>query len=68
MEDILDKKAAVSSGLVTSPCCIVTSRYGWTANMKSIMKTQALWDTSTMGYMTARNIRKSILTTVLLRT
>ena len=68
MEDILDKKVAVSSGLVTSPCCIVTSQYGWTANMESIMKAQALRDTSTMGYMTARNIRKSILTTVLLRT
>ena len=67
MEDILDKKVVVSSGLVTSPCCIVTS-HGWTANMERIMKAQALRDTSTMGYMTARNIRKSIQTTVLLRT
>ena len=68
MEDILDKKVVVSSGLVTSPCCIVSSQQGRTVSMEIIMKAQALRGTSTMGYMTARNIRKSILTTVLLRT
>ena len=53
MEDILDKKVVVNSGLVKSPCCIVTSQYGWTANMERIMQAQALRDTSTMGHMTA---------------
>ncbi|KAK2090576.1 hypothetical protein P7K49_031833 [Saguinus oedipus] len=57
MKDILEKKVekvVVSNRLVMSPCCIVTSTYGWTANMERIMKAQALRDNSTMGYMAAK--------------
>lgn len=57
IKDILDKKVqkvSVSNRLTSSPCCIVTSEYGWSANMERIMKAQALSTSSTMGYMASK--------------
>jgi len=45
------EKVVVSSRLDTSPCVLVTSEYGWTANMQRIMKAQALGNNTQMGYM-----------------
>nr|CAU15486.1 heat shock protein 90 [Meloidogyne artiellia] len=57
IKDILDKKVqkvSISNRLVSSPCCIFTGEYGWTANMERIMKAQAPRDSSTMGYMASK--------------
>jgi heat shock protein beta len=48
------EKVTVSNRLTDSPCVLSTSKFGWSANMERIMRTQAMGDSRSMEYMKGR--------------
>ncbi|CAI5471745.1 unnamed protein product [Closterium sp. Yama58-4] len=46
----------LSERLASSPCVVVTSKYGWSANMERIMTSQALGDPTRQSYLKGRKI------------
>lgn len=50
------EKVVISKRLSDSPAILVTSKFGWSANMEKIMKAQAMGDSKAMEYMRGRKI------------
>lgn len=52
--DVDDVK--ISSRLDNTPCVVVTSKFGWSANMERLMQAQTLNDASRQAYMRGKRI------------
>ncbi|CAK7346168.1 unnamed protein product [Dovyalis caffra] len=53
-ENVDDVK--ISNRLADTPCVVVTSKYGWSANMERIMQAQTLSDANKQGYMRGKRV------------
>lgn len=53
-ENVDDVK--VSNRLDNTPCVVVTSKYGWSANMERIMQSQTLSDANKQAYMRGKRV------------
>ncbi|CAN1223083.1 Heat shock protein 90-6, mitochondrial [Linum perenne] len=53
-----DKVASVqiSNRLSSSPCVLVSSKFGWSANMERLMKSQTMGDPSSLEFMKGRRV------------
>ncbi|KAJ8568596.1 hypothetical protein K7X08_028129 [Anisodus acutangulus] len=53
-----DKIASVqiSNRLSSSPCVLVSGKFGWSANMERLMKAQTVSDTSSLEFMRSRRV------------
>ncbi|KAJ8439823.1 hypothetical protein Cgig2_029083 [Carnegiea gigantea] len=46
----------ISNRLADTPCVVVTSKFGWSANMERIMQSQTLSDASKQAYMRGKRV------------
>ncbi|GAB4852545.1 Heat shock protein 90 [Ancistrocladus abbreviatus] len=46
----------ISNRLADTPCVVVTSKFGWSANMERIMKSQTLTDAAKQSYMRGKRV------------
>ncbi|XP_027154418.1 heat shock protein 90-5, chloroplastic [Coffea eugenioides] len=49
-------KVQVSKRLSSSPCVLVSGKFGWSANMERLMRAQTLGDTASLEFMRGRRI------------
>lgn len=49
-------KVQISKRLSTSPCVLVSGKFGWSANMERLMKAQAVGNSSSLDFMRGRRI------------
>nr|CAD1837744.1 unnamed protein product [Ananas comosus var. bracteatus] len=46
----------ISNRLSTSPCVLVTGKFGWSANMERLMRAQTMGDPSSLEFMKSRRV------------